>query len=188
MLGVAFLCVEVPLLQRFILYLGNPAYAFTSVLFALLFFSGLGSRLSHRLSLRLTLGLLIPLIVVMPLFLPWLFETTLSLTLVARLVITLASLAPLGFLMGVPFPAGLRLLAVGGESVAESGEIDSKQQGISWAWAVNGAASVVAPILAALLALSYGFRVVLWVGALFYLMALLTVMMSQHRAALRVQD
>ena len=188
MLGLAFLCVEVPLLQRFILYLGNPAYAFTGVLFGLLFFSGLGSRLSHRLSLRLMLGLLIPLIVVMPLFLPWLFETTLSLTLVARLVITLASLAPLGFLMGVPFPAGLRLLAVGGESVAESGEIDSKQQGISWAWAVNGAASVVAPILAALLALSYGFRVVLWVGALFYLMALLTVMMSQHRAALRVQD
>ena len=40
LLGLGYLCVELPLLQRFILFLGHPAYALATVLFALLLFSG----------------------------------------------------------------------------------------------------------------------------------------------------
>ncbi len=175
LLGLAFMFVEVPLLQRFILYLGNPAYAFTGVLFALLVFSGLGSQLSRRLPLRLMLSLLAILAILEPLILSWLFAATLGLPLALRLLVAVLSLAPLGFLMGVPFPAGLRLLMSGGGAHADEGQNGPVQQSICWAWAVNGAASVVAPILAALLALSYGFRLVLWLGAVCYGMALLTV-------------
>jgi spermidine synthase len=58
LLGLGYLCVEIPLLQRFILFLGNPAYAMATVLFALLMFSGLGSLLSRRVPLRRVLILL----------------------------------------------------------------------------------------------------------------------------------
>ena len=56
-LGLGFLLVEISLIQRFIAYLGQPAYAFATVLGGLLLASGLGSRyLSRRIPL--TLGLL----------------------------------------------------------------------------------------------------------------------------------
>jgi hypothetical protein len=184
LLGFAFLLVEIPLLQRFILYLGQPAYAVTAVLFSLLLFSGLGSRLSNRLALQPTLGALAILALVMPLLLPWLFARTLGLPLAARLGVTTLTLAPLGFLMGVPFPAGLRLLTTGqaqaagpnaqAEALARTQKEPAPRADIPWIWAVNGAASVIAPLLAALLALSFGFNAVLRLGALCYAGAWLT--------------
>jgi hypothetical protein len=185
LLGFAFMFVEIPLIQRFILYLGNAAYAVTAVLFALLFFSGVGSWLSKRISLQLSLGALACLILVMLFFLPGLFEITLGLSMGARLGITVLALAPLGFLMGIPFPGGLRLLTIGQTQSADSEKENAPRTDIPWIWAVNGAASVVAPILAALLALTFGFSVVLRIGAVCYLVALFTVWASCHPGVLQ---
>ena len=66
------------------------------------------------------------------------------------------SLAPLGFLMGIPFPSGLDWLRQRAPRL------------IPWAWAVNGCASVLASVLAALIALSAGFSWVLAAAALAY--------------------
>jgi hypothetical protein len=156
LLGLGYLLVEVPLVQRFILFLGHPAYALTTVLFALLLFSGVGSALSARLPLRVVLVLLVLLILAYPLLLPPLFAAALGLPLVGRIVVAVVVLAPAGLLMGVPFPAGLRRLEA------------AVPRRIPWAWGVNGAASVVASVLAALLALSFGFNWVLFSGALCY--------------------
>jgi hypothetical protein len=174
LLGFAFLLVEIPLLQRFILYLGNTAYAVTAVLFALLFFSALGSRWSHRIPLLLSLIMVVILILSIPLFLPPLFKWTLGLPLAARLGITVLILSPLGFFMGIPFPTGIRSLTRQGQSKTQGDEATYRTD-IPWIWAVNGAASVVSPIIAALLALTFGFSVVLWLGALCYAAALITV-------------
>ncbi len=174
LLGLAFLMVEVPLLQRFILYLGQPAYAFAAVLFSLLLFSGIGSRLSGRIPLRAGLAGLVILIFSAPLALPALFAATLGWPLIARLAVTALALAPLGLLMGIPFPSGIRLFAAGQEQAEKA---DSSAS-VPWIWAVNGAASVIAPILAALLALSLGFNAVLRLGGLCYFGALLTAWMS----------
>jgi len=174
LLGFAFLLVEIPLLQRFILYLGNPAYAVTTVLFALLFFSGLGSHWSKRINPRICLGLLSVVILFLPLILSNLFAWTLGLTLAARLSVTVLVLAPIGFMMGIPFPSGLHFLSgrqAGGTALHAVAALHAE---IPWIWAVNGAASVVSPILAAILALTFGFRLVLWVGAFCYLAALFT--------------
>jgi hypothetical protein len=51
-LGVGFLLVEIVLIQRFVLFLGHPAYAISVILFGLLFFGGLGSYLSGRFGLH----------------------------------------------------------------------------------------------------------------------------------------
>ncbi|MFZ2096853.1 MAG: hypothetical protein WAV05_09465 [Anaerolineales bacterium] len=176
LLGFAFLFVEIPLIQRFIHYLENPAYAVTAVLFALLFFSALGSRWSHQISLRLSLAVVVILVLSMPWLLPPLFDWTLGLPLVARLGVTVLVLSPLGFFMGIPFPTGIRYLT-GQEQSAELGGELTYRTDIPWIWAVNGAASVVSPILAALLALTFGFSVVLRLGALCYAAALITVWM-----------
>ena len=163
LLGLAYLCVEIPLLQRFILFLGHPAYAMATVLFALLLFSGLGSLLSGRVPLWLVLTLLPALVGLYALGLPALFQAALAAPLEGRLAVAVVALAPAGLLMGMPFPQGLARLANGEQAL------------IAWAWAVNGASSVVASILAALLALSFGFSIVLAVGAACYLGALVTV-------------
>ncbi|MCJ7737608.1 MAG: hypothetical protein MUQ10_09905, partial [Anaerolineae bacterium] len=62
LLGLAFLLVEIPLFQQFILLLGQPAYAMATVLFALLIFSGIGSLISTRVPIGFALGL-VPLVV-----------------------------------------------------------------------------------------------------------------------------
>jgi hypothetical protein len=163
LLGLGYLCVEIPLLQRFILFLGHPAYAMATVLFALLLFSGLGSLLSHRVPLWGVLILLPVLIGGYALGLPALFEVALAASLGSRSIIAVVALAPPGLLMGMPFPKGLALLGHRNPVL------------VAWAWGVNGAVSVVASILAALLALSYGLSVVLTVGAACYIGALITV-------------
>jgi hypothetical protein len=178
LLGFAFLFVEIPLMQRFILYVGNPAYAVTLVLFSLLLFSGLGSHFSLRVPVRLALVALSVLILLLPLFLPKLFEVTLGLPLTSRIGVAVIALGPVGFLMGIPFPAGIRLLTGGSaQPSTPDGEIQPRSD-IPWVWAVNGSASVVAPILAALLALSINFSAVVLGGAMCYALALLTVCLS----------
>lgn len=157
LLGLGYLGVEIPLLQRFILFLGHPAYAMATVLFALLLFSGLGSLTARRAPLKIVLFLLPALVAGYAVGLSVLFRAALAAPLGWRLVVAVAALAPLALLMGIPFPRGVALLT-GGSPVL-----------VAWAWAVNGAVSVVASILAALAALSFGFSAVLAAGAVCYL-------------------
>jgi len=171
LLGLGYLCVELPFLQRFILFLGHPAYAMAAVLFALLLFSGLGSLVSHRLPLWLVLLLLPVLIAGYAWGLPLLFEATLAASFGMRLGVAVVAQAPLGLLMGMPFPKGLALL-------------ERRSPGlVAWAWGVNGAVSVVASIVAALLALSWGFSAVLALGAACYAGALITAGAPRRTAA-----
>jgi hypothetical protein len=162
LLGLAYLLVEIPLLQRLILFLGHPTYAMATVLGTLLLFSGLGSLLSGRVRLRTSVGLLIGLVVVYRIGLPLLSGPLLRLPLPARVLVTVGALAPLGMLMGMPFPRSVSLLEASAPGLTP------------WAWGVNGALSVIASILAALVALTWGFYIVLWLGALCYLGSWLT--------------
>jgi len=158
LLGFAFLLVEIPLIQKFILYLNHPATAFTTVLFTLLLFSGIGSLLSNRLPLGVALGLLVILLLIEPLLLPLLFQSTLGYPLESRIVLTVLVIAPLGILMGIPFPAGLQQIARG----------DDNSSIIPWIWAINGSCSVISAIIAALFAITFGFSFVLRLGSLCY--------------------
>ncbi len=172
-IGLAFLLVEIPLLQRFILYLGNPAYALTAVLFSILLFSSLGSRLSDIIPHRAALLVLTILIFVVPYVLPIIISSTLGLPLIYRILLTALTLAPLGFLMGIPFPAGVQWL----QALYVNDREANEHPRIPWIWATNGAASVVSSVLAALMAMTFGFNWVLRLGALCYAAALLMVLL-----------
>ena len=61
--------------------------------------------------------------------------------------------------MGMPFPLALARLKTDAPHL------------VPWAWAINGCASVLAAILATLLAMTFGTRVVVFIAAALYLLA-----------------
>jgi len=173
-LGLGYLLVEIPLVQRFILYLGHPVHALTVVLFSLLVGSGVGSLLSPRVPMRRFWIPMVLLCLAVPAamwLIPGVFHATIGVSFAGRVGIALAVLLPLAFLMGMPFPMGIRALGPEREGM------------VPWVWGVNGATSVCASVLATLLAISFGFSVVLLLGGLAYAAALLLMLPLRWREA-----
>ncbi len=158
-LGLGFLLVEIPLIQRFILFLGHPTLAAAITLAGVLLWSGLGSLLAPRLPWSAALAALIGVVALYAFGLQPVLRAFLAVGLGGRLLLAMLLLAPLGLLLGVPFPRGWRWLQATAPHLAP------------WAWAINGSASVIGAVLAALLALQWGFRAVLLVGMACYLVA-----------------
>jgi hypothetical protein len=165
-LGAGFMLVEVALLQQFVLLLGHPVYSLTVTLFSLLLGTGAGSYLSRRIPPELVrtrllqaLAGVIALGLAAVLLLPWLIDLAIPAPRWARILLAVALLTPAGAVMGIPLPAGVRLLA-------------SRQAPlVPWAWGMNGALSVVGATLAIFIAMNWGFSVTLLVGAGIYLLA-----------------
>lgn len=157
LLGAAYLLIEIPLIQRLTLLLDRPTWSLAAVLFTLLLTSGLGSLASPRIGLRLSLAALVGLIALTTTALPILIGLALPWDLPLRLLLVVSALSPLGFLMGVPFAAGLRHFRA-----QESGLIP-------WAWAINGALSGTSGVLAAMIGLEWGFQTTLAIGGAAYL-------------------
>ena len=170
MLGLAFLWIEIPLMQRFILLLDYPIYSFGIVLFAILVFSGLGSILSSRLGwIRSWAPLILAVLaVVYGLGIVPPMDLVLGLPLAARVVVAVASIAPFGLLMGVPFPAGIRAVEA------------TRPDLVPWLWGVNGYASVTGSIVAALIALESGYSAVMLVAAAAYAIAWLLLRLGMR--------
>jgi len=156
LLGLAFLMVEIPLVQHYILLVGRPTTALAVVLFSLLLAAGVGSVFSERVPWRPAAMVLAIASVGYPLIVRWLTATVLPLPLGIRVVAGVIVLVPLGFLMGIMFPRGLRRLETNAPHL------------VPWAWGINGTVSVIAAAAAALLALTWGFRLVVTVGAFCY--------------------
>ena len=168
-IGLGFLLVEIALLQRFIVLLEQPAYAVAVILFGLLVSSGVGSALAARIPWRGALAALLAAIVLYPLLLAKTFPALLGHELAVRVLVALLLVAPLGILMGVPFPRGLRALGL------------TDPASLPLAWGVNGFASVIGAVLAAVIALSFGLHAVFLAGALAYLAALATAWRAASR-------
>jgi hypothetical protein len=105
-------------------------------------------------------------------FLPHWLAAWVGLGFYSRVVISGLLLAPLGFGMGMPFPTGLRALALG-PAVEVSGALSDADNAVEWAWAMNAAASVLGSVLAMVIAIQFGLNVTLACGAAAYLLALL---------------
>jgi spermidine synthase len=163
-LGAGFMFVEMGLMQRFVLLLGHPVYSLSVILFTLLLGGGLGSALSRRLgSPARTLAIAVPAIIVVSLAYSWTLPTLLA-SWVAwsrplRILVAIAFLFPLGLLLGMPLPAGFRLIG------------EQRPGVLAWAWGVNGATSVLGATLAIHTAMSYGFARVALYGAIIYAVA-----------------
>lgn len=167
-IGTGFMFVEVALIQKFILYLTHPLYAVAVVLTGVLFWAGVGSislEQLHKYVPGLSLGWVVLGIWAWALFdmslLPWLSETTSAAPDWLKIALTQLLLAPLAWCMGMPFPLAMTYLS------------KYWPEGIGWAWAANGCASVTGAVLASVLAIHLGLTLVLGMGLGAYLIAAL---------------
>jgi hypothetical protein len=163
-IGMAFMLLEVPLIQRFQLLLGYPVLSLTLVLGTLLLAGGLGSLISQRwpregLPRRVAgAALLIGVVAVLcRLVLPSLVRQLLPAPIVWRVLVTVGLTALLGIPMGVPFPSALRLVG------------ERHGRGVPLIWAVNGAFSVLGSTLAVVVAMTWGFGWAMIAGVVLYL-------------------
>jgi len=177
--GVGYILVEIAFIQRFVLFLGHPTYALTVVIFLLLLSSGAGSLISRRwlASAKLAwmpLTLIVAALAADLFFLPHALAVWVGMEFGYRLMVSAALLIPLGFVMGMPFPTGLRAL---GAAAAQSGE-----NAVEWAWAMNAGASVLGSVLAMVIAIELGLTATLACGMVAYVVALvmLPVLFSQR--------
>jgi hypothetical protein len=174
-LGIGYMFIEIPLMQRFVFLLGSPIYSITVVLSVLLISTGLGSisiaALQRKTKTRrlcrgtqlgaaaLALGGYITLLIV---FGTNIYDYLIAFAFWIRVVSVSFLIFPLGFLMGLFFPAGLQ---IAGERFEDT---------IAWAWGINGGFSVLGSILAIIIAQFFGFNAVLFLGMVCYLAAFLS--------------
>jgi len=166
-LGAGFMLIEVSLLQRFVLLLGHPVYSLTVTLFSLLLGTGIGAAWSRRFAdatlKRTTMTALagVALLGLVALVAaPPLIQWAIPFSRAIRIVIAVALLVPVGMVLGLPMPAGIRLLRA------------SAPQMVAWAWGINGALSVLGATVAIFIAMNWGFGVTLLSASATYLVGL----------------
>jgi predicted membrane-bound spermidine synthase len=156
--------IEITFIQKLILFLGHPSYSMSVVIFSFLLSSGLGSYFSKRIfplfdhkNLKKFLAILIilgGLSILQFHFLNTIFKLFSGSDLLIKFIISFLFIFPLGFLMGIPFPSGIRILSSSEESL------------IPWAWAVNSFSSVINSVNAQFIALLLGYsKVIVFAGA-----------------------
>ncbi len=161
LLGIGFMLVEVSLIQKFVLFLGQPVLSLAVLLFSLLAGAGLGGIYSGRLvperitvKIKTAAIIIVAVLICYIILLPVVFSQLLGVGLGVRLMVSVVLLAPLGFLMGFPFPMGIRLL--------KSLEMENH---LPWMWGINGTGSVLGSVAAIIIAIEFGYTQALLAGA-----------------------
>lgn len=158
-IGMAFMILEVILMQQYTMYIGPSSYSVVTILLTLLLMSGIGSRFAEVIKAKTAFTGIIVWILLDIILFSRMFYMMGDFSMFARIIISALMIAPLGFFMGIPFPKGsLRVKEL-----------------VDWGFAVNGAASVLGSALIILVAISFGFTVSLLIAGLLYLGAYLLI-------------
>jgi predicted membrane-bound spermidine synthase len=170
-LGAGFMLIEVSLLQRFVLLLGHPVYSLTVTLFSLLLGTGIGAAWSRgfaeatlKRTLLVSLGAVALLGVVSIVLVTPLIQWAIPFTRSVRIMVAVAVLVPVGMVLGLPMPSGIRLLRA------------RAPQMVTWAWGINGALSVLGATVAIFIAMNWGFGVTLLTASATYLVGFVALL------------
>jgi hypothetical protein len=143
LIGAGFMLVQIPLMQRFSVYLGHPTYAVGVILFSMIAAAGAGSAMSDRLPIerdrRLAVGIplgIASILLVATLSLQPLIDSTIQAGLAARCALVVAFVGVAALPLGFCFPLGLRLVR------------RLSDDATPWMWGVNGACGVLAAVAA----------------------------------------
>jgi hypothetical protein len=165
-IGIGFMLVEVSAMQRLIIFLGHPVYGLTVILLSLLFGAGCGAFVSSRVpDLELPrLGRVAMAALPVTLCLSggttsWMVGALAASSTPVRVTASAAVLVVMGVFMGLAFPLGMR---AAGRRLPQLAP---------WFWAVNGAASVLASVVAVVIAMASGISVSYWGGVGAYVTA-----------------
>jgi hypothetical protein len=155
LIGMAFMILEIILIQKYTLFIGASVYSFATVLLTMLIGAGIGSRFARKINNALPFAAIVIWIILDLLLFKSIVSLLGGLDMSYRVIITSIIIFPLGFFLGMPFPKG-------GLRAGEN---------IDWGFAVNGAASVLGSTLIIYFAIMYGFNLSLVLGAILYIMA-----------------
>jgi hypothetical protein len=179
MIGVGYMLIQIPFLQRFSVYLGHPTYTFAIILFSMILFTGIGSLVSdrfpidrHRWVLKIPLAIAVGVLGITLVMQP-LMDATIQFELPARAAVVMACTAPLSIPLGFCFPIGMNLV----------GRLS--QDATAWMWGVNGAAGVLASIAAVAISMWLGIQVNLFIAGTLYLFLALPAHALAGRVARR---
>jgi hypothetical protein len=170
-IGLGYIFIEIILIQRFTLYFGNIIYSAAAVVSLMLIASGFGSLVSQRLKpesrrIIVIISIIVVSVIIYLLILSLLIKATIVYSLPIKIIFASILIVPPAFFMGMPFPLGLRFLALKNDSSAGNQ--------IPWAWGINGIFSVTGAVSATIVAVEFGFIWVMIFAAGAYLLALLS--------------
>jgi hypothetical protein len=166
--GAGFMFVELYFIKSFILLVGNPVISFTMVVSVILIFTSLGGLWVQNNSgqdIRSVMAALITMLILTVVGFELLAAQILKFSAALRCFIAILFLLPVGFLMGLPFPLGMRYL------------LNSPVQR-AYAWSVNGCASVLSSVIAAQVAVSFGIPLIAAGAVLTYFLAFVVIAKS----------
>jgi hypothetical protein len=164
-LGLGYIFVEVTTMHVCTLLMGNPVYSFSVVLASLLLSTGLGSLVSDRAfrsgigfrRLSLVAALLLAGYYLMALSMN---PHILGLALWTRVLLTAGLIFPLGLVLGMFFPQGLKVVG------RENPDL------VPFVWGINGYMSIIGSALCITISPMTGFAFFLLLAALLYAMVL----------------
>jgi hypothetical protein len=165
-LGLGYMFIEIIFIQRFTLYFGNVVYAAAAVVSLMLIASGVGSFISQRYNaihknLLVTISIVVLLLILHLIFLSPILKLTIGFDLNLKIFLAGLLIVPAAFLMGFPFPLGLRLVS------------QTNAAHVPWAWGINGSVSVISAVLAIIVAVELGFVWVMIFAASAYSLSLI---------------
>lgn len=164
LIGAGFMFVEIALMQRLSVFLSHPVYALGIVLFTIIASTGIGSYLSDQLPLtRMPWLFLYPvlmavMIVVIQNVLSNLLVTMITAAILTKTLTAILVILPLGLLMGLFFPTGMKL--VKSANAAEA----------PWYWALNGIWGVLCSSIAVFISIYISVSLNFMIAAVCYLL------------------
>ena len=181
-IGMGFMFIEISQMQRLSIFLGNPSYSLSVVLFSMLVFTALGSMLTSLMdqinflrSAPSRMLLVCLVIVLVGWATPVISHDFIAAPNGLRIAISVALLAPLGLAAGIAFPTGMMIAS------------RLAPQATPWLWGLNGAASVLSSVIAVIISITFGISFSYYISLLCYAIAALAGLNLIKRPALLSQ-
>jgi len=168
-IALGYMFIEIVYIEKMSRFLANPLYSSSATIAALLVFSGIGAFLSDRIPrgpirkrvLVFTILFIAVYFISLVYFSGNIMQKITKNPLSIKMLVSAILLSPLGFAMGIPFPAAMETIKY------------RRDDSVPWAWSVNGYFSVVASSGVVLMASSTGFLLTGILACSFYLLAML---------------
>ena len=167
-IGLGFMCVEIALLEKLTLFLGEPVYSFTITLSCLLLASALGAGRVKRDTIKPLKGMtawVVTVLLVFGVFFSKILANMEGLPFEARLFISVVLIMAIGPALGYFFPFGISSIS---QYLPDKKERENQ---IALAWCYNGVASVISSTGSIFICLFWGINYLFFLAALFYLLA-----------------
>ncbi len=164
LLGLGYIMIQISMMQKFTLFLGQPVYTMLTVISTMLVGSGIGSRVSKNMPekyIRYIFLLIVLCCLFIGLVVPNIFYGLVKTSLFLKVLFSIIIIFPISFFMGMPFPLGITKLGILDKST------------IPICWAVNGFFSVIGTALIMLISMISGFKLIYVISAIIYSVAFL---------------